>query len=255
MEQNEGIGLGGLGAELELREGTPMASTPKLIVFDCDGTLVDTQYIITEVMRLAFVNTGLAAPDRASILRTIGLSLPETMMELAPDHCPVVRNELTRAYREEYRTLRQNAPSPEPMFLGAAPLLARLAGREGLYLGLATGKSRRGVLRFLELNGLDGVFATVQTADDAPSKPHPAMLLQAMEETGVSADAAIMVGDTAHDMVMAASANVPAIGVAWGYHTAAELKRAGAKMIARSFATLAETLEGWQAEPCYEAVA
>jgi phosphoglycolate phosphatase len=249
MGQHEGIDLGGLGAELELRDGITMASEPKLIVFDCDGTLVDTQYIITEVMRLAFVNTGLEAPGRAAILKTIGLSLPETMAELAPEHCPVVRNELVRAYREEYRALRQNAPSPEPMFPGAASLLTRLAGRGDLILGLATGKSRRGVLRFLEQNGLDGVFATVQTADDAPSKPHPAMLLQAMEQTGVSADAAVMVGDTSHDMLMAASANVPAIGVAWGYHTAAELKRAGAKMIARSFAALAETLEGWEIAP------
>jgi phosphoglycolate phosphatase len=256
MGQDEGIGSGTLGAEQDLRNGVAMPSMPKLIVFDCDGTLVDTQYIITEVMRLAFVNTGLGAPDRSAILRTIGLSLPETMAELAPEHCPVIRNELARAYREQYRAVRQNAPSPEPMFLGAAPLLARLAERDGLVLGLATGKSRRGVLRFLEQNGLDGVFATIQTADDAPSKPHPGMLLQAMEETGVSPGAAVMVGDTSHDMLMAASANVPGIGVAWGYHTAAELKRAGAKMIARSFAALAATLEGWEfaAAPC-EAVA
>jgi phosphoglycolate phosphatase len=254
MGQDEGKGSGSWGAELELRDGITMASTPKLIVFDCDGTLVDTQYIITEVMRLAFVDTGLAAPDRAAILRTIGLSLPETMAELAPEHCPVVRNELVRSYRENYKALRRNAPAPEPMFLGAASLLQRLSGRDDLVLGLATGKSRRGVLRFLEQNGLDRVFATVQTADDAPSKPHPAMLFQAMEETGISADAAVMVGDTCHDMRMAASANVPAIGVAWGYHTAAELQRAGAKMIARSFAALAETLEGWRIAG-YEAVA
>ncbi len=251
MGQDEGEGSEGLGAELNLCNGANMSSMLKLIVFDCDGTLVDTQYIITEVMRLAFLNTGIAAPDRAAILRTIGLSLPETMAELAPEHCPVVRNELARAYREQYRALRQNAPAPEPMFPGAASLLTRLAARKDFVLGLATGKSRRGVLRFLEQNGLDGVFATIQTADDAPSKPHPAMILQAMEQTGVSSDAAIMVGDTSHDMLMAASAHVPGVGVSWGYHTAAELQRAGAKIIVRSFTALAQALDGWGAAPHY----
>jgi phosphoglycolate phosphatase len=135
------------------------------------------------------------------------------------------------------------------MFLGAASLLTRLAGREDLILGLATGKSRRGVLRFLELNGLDGVFATIQTADDAPSKPHPAMLLQAMEQTGVGPGATIMVGDTSHDMLMAAAAKVAGVGVAWGYHSAAELQRAGAKMIVRSFAALAKAIEELNAPP------
>jgi phosphoglycolate phosphatase len=255
MKQEEGIGAEDLGAD-DLRNGEAMPQTRKLIVFDCDGTLVDTQYIITEVMRLTFLSTGLNAPNRSAILRTIGLSLPETMAELARDHCPVVRNELTRAYREQYKALRQTTPEPEPMFLGAAPLLARLAARDGLLLGLATGKSKRGVLRFLEQNGLGGVFATVQTADDAPSKPNPAMLLQAMEETGASPETTVMVGDTSHDMRMASSANVTSVGVSWGYHTVAELQRAGARTIVRSFAALTRALEGWDMGiPHYEAVA
>ena len=99
-------------------------------------------------------------------------------------------------------------------------------------------------MRIIEQNGLEGIFATIQTADNAPSKPHPAMLLQAMTETGARPETTVMIGDTSHDMLMAAAANVPGIGVTWGYHTKAELKRAGAKLIVRSFPELARALDG-----------
>ena len=184
-------------------------------------------------------STGLAAPERSSILRIVGLSLDEAVAALAPDQREARRDEIVRAFRERSTALRLTAAMREPMFPGAASLLRSLAEREDVILGLATGKSRRGVARIIEQHGLDGIFATVQTADDAPSKPHPAMLLQAMDETETSPARAVMIGDTSYDMLMAASANVASIGVTWGYHTKAELRQAGAKTIVHSFAELA----------------
>ena len=220
-----------------------MASTPFLIVFDCDGTLADSQHIITEAMRFAFQSAGLAAPQRSSILRIVGLSLGEAVAALAPDQHEAGRDEIVRVFRERSTALRLTAIRCEPMFPGAASLLRSLAEREDVILGLATGKSRRGVARIIEQHGLDGIFATIQTADDAPSKPHPAMLLQAMDETGTSPATTVMVGDTSYDMHMAASANVASIGVTWGYHTKAELRQAGAKTIVQSFAELERALD------------
>jgi phosphoglycolate phosphatase len=221
-----------------------MASTPILIVFDCDGTLADSQHTITESMRFAFQSTGLAAPERSSILRIVGLSMVEAVAALAPGQCEARRDDVVRAFRERSTTLRQTATMREPMFPGAASLLRSLARREDVILGLATGKSRRGVARIIEQHRLDGMFATIQTADDAPSKPHPAMLLQAMDETGTSPARAVMIGDTSYDILMATSANVASIGVTWGYHTKAELRQAGANTIVHSFAELERALDG-----------
>lgn len=173
-----------------------MTLSPALIIFDCDGTLADSQYLITEAMRHAFESAGLSAPTRPAILATVGLSIPETMIALASDQSVDVRRDLECGYREWCAVLRQRLHAQEPMFPGAAALLFRLAAREEAILGLATGKSRRGVQRFLEQNGLNNIFSTVQTADDAPSKPHPGMLLRAMAETGVSPEKTIMIGDT-----------------------------------------------------------
>ena len=141
------------------------------------------------------------------------------------------------------------------MFEGAASLLFSLASRENVLLGIATGKSHRGVERFIEANGLRGVFATLQTAGSAPSKPHPAMLLQAMSETGAVPETTVMIGDTSYDMIMAACAKVPGIGVSWGYHTPADLKRAGAKAVASSFPALSALLAGREQTQSYGAVA
>jgi phosphoglycolate phosphatase len=241
---------------MNLLIGGKMSSAPILIVFDCDGTLADSQHIITEAMRFAFQSTGLVAPERSSVLRIVGLSLDEAATALAPDQCQAKRDEVVRVFLEWSTALRLKGSAGEPLFPGAASLLQKLAEREDVILGLATGKSRRSVARIIEQNDLRGIFTTIQTADQAPSKPHPAMLFQAMKETGVSPETTVMIGDTSYDIQMAVAANVASIGVTWGYHTMAELRRAGAKRIVHSFAELASTLEGGAvfAQP-YEAVA
>jgi phosphoglycolate phosphatase len=124
------------------------------------------------------------------------------------------------------------------LFPGAADLLRRLATRPDTVLGIATGKSRRGVAYLIERHGWDRLFATIQTADDAPSKPDPAMLVQALAETGIAADRAVMIGDTSFDMEMAGAIGMRAVGVAWGYHPVAALTEAGAEAIIDSFEDL-----------------
>jgi len=232
-----------------------MTLAPNLIVFDCDGTLADSQHLIVEAMRLAFQSVGFAVPERSTILRTVGLSVPEALQILAAGQYPETRTELARSYREWCVTLRRQPNAGEPLFPGAASLLFSLAAREDVLLGIATGKSGRGVARFIEQNGLHGIFATIQTADNARSKPHPAMLLQAMEETGAVPETTVMVGDTSYDMIMAACAGAIGIGVSWGYHQAADLKRGGAKTIVSSFTALEALLAGGQPAAQYEAVA
>ena len=174
---------------------------------------------------------------------------------LAPDQYPDARNELARLYREWCMNLRRQPNWEEPMFEGAASLLFSLAAKDNVLLGLATGKSRRGVDRFIEQNGLHGMFVTLQTADNAPSKPHPAMLLQAMEEAGATPETTVMVGDTSYDMIMAACANVSGHRRKLGLPRGGDLKRSGAKAVVHSVPALGALLAGREITRRYEAVA
>ena len=201
---------------------------PKLIVFDCDGTLIDSQHLIVEAMGAAFAANGLPVPPRSSILRVVGLSISEAVSAVSESLDEAVVANLAAAYRNAFSALRQKPSFTEPMYPGAREAVETLAADPGVLLGIATGKSRRGVDMFLAREELGAAFATIQTADDAPSKPHPGMILRAMEETGASPAGTVMIGDTSYDMLMARSAGVRAFGATWGYHDADELIRAGA---------------------------
>lgn len=213
----------------------------KLVVFDCDGTLVDTQHVIVDAMMKAFAQLGLRPPSREAILASIGLSLPQAMRRLAPG-CEAHVTQLVDAYRSVFVAARSRSGCGEPLFEGARETLTKLAARDDLVLGMATGKSRRGVDALLEREGLRGYFCTVQTADDAASKPHPAMLRQAMAETGVRPQDTVMIGDARFDMLMARNARVMGVGVSWGYGDESELYEAGATYVARDFNELAELM-------------
>lgn len=214
----------------------------QLLVLDVDGTLVDSQALIVEAQCRAFAACGLQAPTRERSLSIVGLSLTEAFAALVGPTGPVA--ELAEAYRLAFRELRADPSWDEPLFPGAAALIDRLRGRHDIRLGIATGKSRRGVVYLVQRFGWEGAFATVQTADDAPSKPDPAMLLQAMAETGIGAASTMMVGDTSFDMGMARSAGTRGIGVDWGYHPVAALREAGAERVIASFAELDPLLAG-----------
>lgn len=221
---------------------------PKLIIFDCDGTLIDSQHLIVEAMGAAFVANGLAAPAASAVLRHVGLSLPEVVGAITGSRDEALLASLAATYKDAFTGLRQRPSFAEPMYPGAHGALVTLGAEPDVVLGIATGKSRRGVDRFLEREALGDLFATIQTADDAPSKPHPAMVLRAMEETGASPADTVMIGDTSYDILMARSAGVPAIGVAWGYHTAEELVEAGAAEVALDYAHLMALLGKGHAE-------
>jgi len=214
----------------------PMAPAfrPRLVVFDCDGTLVDSQHAIVACMAAAYAAEGLAPPPAADVRRVIGLPLLECMMRLSPDHAADGHARLTEAYKEAFFTLRQQPDHHEPLFGGALAVLDRLEA-DGFLLGIATGKAKRGLLAVLDRHGLTERFATLQTGDMGPGKPHPAMLERAIAETGVAAGDVVMVGDTSFDMLMARSAGVRGIGVGWGYHPPEELRAAGAHAIIERF--------------------
>ena len=205
----------------------------QLVIFDVDGTLVDSQNMIIAAQREAFAACGLEPPSRARSLSIVGLSLAEAFTALVGADGPI--EALAEAYKAAFGRLRADPACEEPLFPGAEALIARLAARSDIMLGIATGKSRRGVAHILETHGWTDVFATVQTADDAPSKPDPTMLRQALAETGIQADSAVMIGDTSFDMGMAKAARLHAVGVSWGYHPVAALREAGADTIIDSF--------------------
>ena len=208
----------------------------RLIIFDVDGTLIDSQDLIVAAQKRAFAAHGLPAPDRATMLSIVGLSLDEAFTVLAGPEAPIAG--LSDAYREAGLALRGDPAYADPLYPGADAAIRRLARAPDTMLGIATGKSNRGVVHLIEKAGWEGFFATIQTADDHPSKPDPSMILRAMEETGVDPAQTCMIGDTAYDMGMARAAGVTAIGCLWGYHSHARLVEAGAEHLVSDFDAL-----------------
>lgn len=215
-------------------------SPGRLIVFDVDGTLVDSQHLILAAMTQAFADCGIDLPPRDTVLGVIGLSLPQAMAVLAPDQ-PDAAPALAQAYRDSFY-IRRQAGDSAPLYPGAFAALQRLAAEPGTLLGVATGKARRGLDHVLDQHALARFFVTLQTADDHPSKPHPAMLAAALDETGCVADRAVMIGDTEYDIAMGRAAGMTTIGVAWGYHPTPRLHAAGADAVVQDFPALEAAL-------------
>lgn len=203
----------------------------QLVIFDCDGTLVDSQHMIIAAMEGAFRSAGLATPPPSLIRGVIGLSLEGAVARLLEPGNRVRAAAIAEDYKAAFRELRQRREIAEPLFPGVSEAILSLASREDIALAIATGKSRRGVDAVLEREDLRHHFLSIQTADDHPSKPDPSMILQAMLETAVEPHATLMVGDTTFDIEMAVNAGVTGIGVAWGYHDACELTAAGASEV------------------------
>jgi phosphoglycolate phosphatase len=210
------------------------SSSPCLAVFDCDGTLVDSQHNIVAAMTEAWRAFGLEPLGGGAVRRVVGLPLVDAIAILFPDGERRDHIALSDLYKEAFRTLRQQPDHQEPLYPGAVEALDSLEA-DGVLLAVATGKSRRGLVATLDRHGLAQRFTVLKTADDAPGKPNPDMLLAAMNETGATPKSTVMIGDTVFDIEMAVNAQIPAIGVSWGYHDPTELVSAGANEIVERF--------------------
>lgn len=217
----------------------------RLAIFDCDGTLVDSQANICLAMEHAFDEAGMAPPSRYATRRIVGLSLVEAMRVLLPDAEAQVHIDMAERYKASYLVLRNNGLEHEPLYDGIAGLLSSM-DESGWLLGVATGKSDRGLERCLDHHGIRGLFVTLQTADRHPSKPHPSMVYQALADAAVRATNAVVIGDTVYDIHMGKAAGTRTIGVNWGYHPADELRGAGADAIAESMDELKALLEDFK---------
>ncbi len=214
----------------------------RLAVFDCDGTLVDSQADIIWAMARAFELAGLSNPDPNQVRRVVGLSLPVALRELAPSAEQRQQHEIVEHYKTAFRERREEGLLQEPLYDGMEQLLHALHA-DGWSLAVATGKSDRGLAACLKGHGLTGLFVSLQTADRHPSKPHPAMLEAALFEAGAQPGQAVVIGDTSFDMQMAVAARVRAIGVSWGYHPPQDLLATGADKVANTMDELRSALE------------
>ena len=217
-------------------------AAPRLIMFDMDGTLIDSGAVIAENMASTFRDHGLPEPTREMSNSVIGLSLELAMANLAKCD-PELALLMADTYRAHYRAMLATGQRHEPLYVGAIEALARLRAQETALLGIATGKGLHGVHRILALHDLASHFVTLQTPDHNPSKPHPGMILRACAETGIDPSATVMIGDTTFDMELGRAAGARTIGVSWGYHARVALEDAGAHIIIDDYADLDDAIE------------
>ncbi|HYH39280.1 MAG TPA: HAD-IA family hydrolase [Azospirillum sp.] len=224
-----------------------MTKPLRLALFDCDGTLVDSQHAIVDSMTEAWRAHGLGEPDPNAVRRVVGLSLVPAVAALLPGLSGDLHVAVAETYKDAFAARRQRGVLEEPLFPGITETLDALEGA-GVLLGVATGKSMRGLRSVLERHGLSDRFVTLQTADTGPGKPHPDMVHRALAETGVDPAATVMIGDTTYDIQMARNARIVSVGVSWGYHEVPELRAAGADRIvdggAEVAAAVLDLLEG-----------
>ena len=225
-----------------------MSSVMKLVLFDVDGTLLDSQHLIHACLVETFHGMGRPPLPRAEMLGIVGLSLVPAMHRLfGEDTSPDDVERAAGYYREAFLARVDDPAFAPPLFPGAAETVTALRQRDDVVLGIATGKSMRGVKRILDNFGWSkGIFATIQTADKAPSKPDPGMVLQGAREVGLPPEQAIMIGDTSFDILMGRAAGAGTVGVSWGNHLVAELQEAGADHIIDDFGQLLPLVDAFK---------
>jgi phosphoglycolate phosphatase len=185
----------------------------ELLIFDWDGTLMDSTALIASSLRSACEDVGVTVPSERDARFVIGLGLADTFSHVAPALDEEGRRRLSERFRHHFLAREHEAP----LYPGVREMLADLHAR-GRRLAVATGKARRGLDRVLDATGLARWFEATRCADEGFAKPHPDMLLMLMDMTGVEPRRALMVGDTTHDLELATNAGVDAISVSYGAH-------------------------------------
>ncbi len=196
-----------------------MTQSTQLIVFDWDGTLMDSEARIVDCMRAAIADLSLAPRSRQQMTDVIGLGLAEAQAVLYPDGSEAEHAALTERYR--YHFVEAN-PTPSALFPGVEAMLDEL-NQQGHFLAVATGKGRRGLDRVLEETNTRQYFHASRCADESFSKPHPQMLQEIMDRLGVESHDSLMIGDTEYDLQMANNAGVQSLAVSYGVHDLARL--------------------------------
>jgi len=226
--------------------GTPNDGL-RLAVWDVDGTLVDSRQVIAQAMDTAFRTVGLPEPGYDNTRRIVGLSLDVAVAELAPPDFGAARlAALIEEYKRAFITQRASGDFDEPLYEGALETLERLDG-EGWLLAVATGKEMRGLRHVFARHPIEHFFLSLHTACGGHGKPHPRMVLEAMERAGAAPEETVVIGDTSHDMRMARNAGARALGVSWGFHDADEITDGGAHEVHHDFAALNAALDGFAA--------
>lgn len=211
--------------------GQLASQIPYLILFDCDGTLMDSHFAIVRAMQKAFCSCGLPEPPVKAVFDVIGLSLDRAIDQLAGN--THLAENIKQAYRDYYRAAEHELK----LYPGVHETLQALRQR-GYWLGVVTGKSMAGLLRVLDAFGLQDYFYVLRTADCCNSKPHPAMVLECMAEMGVEAAQTCVVGDALYDIQMAYAVGAAALGVSFGVSDSDELEHAGAIAVVNEFSDL-----------------
>lgn len=208
----------------------------RLAIFDLDGTLIDSVRHFVETVTLSFEAIGQVVPDEETIRSVSGITARDAMALLAPGMDAARVDQILSSYREHYfaRAGVQN----EPLFKGAREALDRLQADPETIVAVATGKGYKGAITLLERHGILDRFHSIETPDHNRGKPDPQMIEVAMVKAGIEREQTVMIGDTVHDMRMARAAGVAALGVAWGYHRADDLRDAGAHLVIRDFAEM-----------------
>jgi len=218
----------------------------KLILFDFDGTLVDSQHAIVESVQLTAEKMGLAIPERPLIMTCIGKSLQSAIMTAFPQMAAEKVDDFVLEYHAAFHNIQSQEAEREPFFDGVDMLLETLKNA-GHLMGVVTNKSLQGLENALQRRGATHYFSTLQTPDQGPCKPDPDHVLRAVSDVGGDPSGTIMVGDTVYDIQAAVAAGVHAVGVSWGYGAAENLRQAGAAVTVDSMENLITYIEGWNA--------
>jgi phosphoglycolate phosphatase len=227
----------------------PLADNRTLVLFDLDGTLVDGQHSVTATFEAIFPAFGYEPPAKAAVRSIIGRSLPQAIGDLLGPDAPA--DHMAEAYKAHFHLMRAQPGYSEPVYDGVDEVLRRLARRDDVILGTATGKALRGIHWMIEKNSWHDVFTVLQASDTAASKPSPEMVLNACGEAGVPPARTIVFGDSVYDMQMAAAAGATAVGVSWGYGAPEQLLTHGASRIIDSFHDVEATITALRETPLH----